>query len=145
MIATTPYVRLMIRADLPACMRLEFGQREGAWTQEDWLTHCRKPNAMSYVVEDRCGLLGFLILAINADHVEILNFCILRGLGLGRILFENVKGHLSPDRNRVTVILPESELSAQKGFRSAGFLAKAVLRKHFAETGEDGYLMEWRT
>jgi ribosomal-protein-alanine N-acetyltransferase len=64
---------------------------------------------------------------------------------VGRQMVQKLITKLSSHRRScISVELRESNLTSHLFFRDAGFRASRVLHEHFADTGEDAYLMQYR-
>lgn len=57
-------------------------------------------------------------------------------------MIAKLAGKLSHQRrNRIALLVRETNLPAQFFFKATGFRAVEVIREHFADTGEDAYGM----
>lgn len=80
--------------------------------------------------------------------MQIVNFAVhpnwrRRGIGV-QMVSELVSKMTIHRRTHITMELRETNLAAQLFFQQQGFRAVRVLRNFYEDTGEDGYLMEYR-
>ena len=149
---TDVHIRWTIRRDMPSILGIENACFEHAWSEEEFIQALRNSNCigMSSEVETRAGDLfaGFMIYNLHRNRLELLNFAVSPNYhrrGVGSAMVDKLKSKLSSDRrNTITVLVRESNLSAQMFFKSHGFVAVEVLRNHYDENGEDAYEMEYR-
>lgn len=117
-----------------------------AWSEEDFLRNLRQRNVIGMVVEKGEAVVGYIIYELHKHKIEILKLDADRTLDWRIILkatLEKMYSKLSSGRReKLEFIVQESDLSLQTTLKSEGFRAKKVLRKHFNEVDEDGYLLE---
>ena len=142
------HIRWMIRRDMPEVLDIEQASFEFPWQEEDFLRCLRQRNCIGMVAEYDERVVGFMVYELHKDHLHVLNFAVhsdLRCQGVGRQMAEKLFGKLSHDRrNRVSLEIRETNLSAQLFFQNLGFVATDVLRDHYDDTTEDAYLMVFR-
>lgn len=142
---TTPYLRWMIRRDIPAVLAIEQASFTPHWDEEDFIHCLRQRNCIGMVAEVREQVAGYMIYELHKNRLHVLNFAVdppHRRRGVGRAMIQKLFNKLSPLR-RTSIVLDvrETNLEAQKFYRACGFLATAVLRGHYIDTGEDAYRM----
>jgi ribosomal-protein-alanine N-acetyltransferase len=145
-----PHVRWMIRRDLVdsviAMEKLCFCY---PWTEEDFCRKLRERDCIGMVCEIDEEVVGYMIYELHKKRLNIVNFAIdpaHQREGLGRMMIERLVSKLSYQRrNRITLEVCESNLNAQLFFKACGFRAEDVLRDYYPETGEDAYVMVYRT
>ena len=152
----TPHIRWMIRRDMPEVLAIEAAASGTAWTEEDFIRELRKRNCIGMVVQNggkRPGdgpILGFMVYELNNSRLDILNFAVhhnWRRRGVGTALAKKLIGKLSAERrSRITLVLRETNLTAQVFFRSLGFKATTVIRGYYIEDLEvrDGFAFQFR-
>lgn len=146
--ATVPsyQVRWLIKRDMTEVMRIEQQSFEFAWTEQDFLTALRQRNCIGRVVEMNREIVGFVIYEMHKKSVDVINLAVdpqWRRMGLGRALLQRVDDLLHVSRHRrdcVQCVVRDSNLTSQLFLRSTGFKATQVLRGHYDETNDDGYL-----
>jgi len=143
-------VRWTIRRDMPSILGIESDCFEHPWTEEEFLKALRSSNCigMSAEVGKKDEFAGYMIYNLHRKRLELLRLAVAPSYhrcGVGTEMLNVLKGKLSSDRrNTISILIRESNLSAQLFFKSQGFVAVEVLRKHYDETGEDAYEMEYR-
>lgn len=151
MVDTQVFIRWMIRRDMPETMRIENECFPQPWTEEDWLNCLRQRNNIAMVAEVAECVVGAMAYELTRTHLKVLNFAVrpdCQRRGIGTAMLGKLKGKLSPERrNRITLTVRESNLAAQKFFRSQGFKATGVERNAYSDFygDEDGYQFEFRT
>lgn len=142
------HVRWLIRSDMPDVLAIERESFARAWNDEDFLTCLRTRNVIGMVVENSGGVAGFMVYEILKDRLRILNFAVHpdeRRQGIGTAMTNRLIEKLSQQRRtRIQLFLRESNLVGQLFCRSLGFKAINVIREHYADTNEDGYVMQYR-
>lgn len=145
------YIRWLIRRDMPEVLGIErqaFG--DDAWTEEEFMRCLRHRNVIGLVAEDsrQEAVVGFLLFELHKTRLHLLNFAVAaadRRRGVGRQMVEKLKRKLGPRRRaRITAEVRETNLPAQKFFRSCGFRAMTILRAYYEDSGDDAYLMQFR-
>jgi ribosomal-protein-alanine N-acetyltransferase len=150
--ATGVHIRWMYRGDHPQVLVIEeasFGPV--ARTEKDFLRFMRERNCISMVAcpdgRDDSPVLGFMVYELFPHRFDLAALTVApaaRRRGVGTALVMKLVGKLSPwRRRRLTVTSRESMLGAHLFFRACGFRAMGVSRRHFDDTGEDGYQMRY--
>jgi [ribosomal protein S18]-alanine N-acetyltransferase len=115
---------------------------------EDWFLRRLHGRAIGHVALHEKYVVGFMLYNLPATEIALLDLAVdpaFRRRGVGRQLIDQLKWRLSPiRRRRVVLAVRETGLAAQLFLRRQGFRAVAVERGRFADTGEDGYVMECR-
>ena len=93
-------------------------------------------------------VVGFMIYEFHKARIHVLNLAVdpsYRRHGVGSQMVAKLIAKLSPQRrNRVVLEVRETNLAAQLFFRENGFRAVSVLRRFYADTPEDAYVMQHR-
>jgi [ribosomal protein S18]-alanine N-acetyltransferase len=141
-------IRWMLRKDMKEVLAIEADSFNHPWSEEEFLRALRQRNCIGMVAEHGDEVLGFMIYELHRSKIQVLNFAVRRDRRHHRVglqMFQKMVGKLSIQRrNRIEIIVRETNLTAQLFFRdSAGMLATEVMREHFRDTGEDGYLFRY--
>jgi len=147
--AKTAHIRWMIRRDMPEVMAIEDQSCVYPWIEEDFLAVLRQRNCIGMVIEIGEKVVGFMIYELHKIKLVVLNFAVHanhRRQGLGTALADKLKDKLSIHRRTaIEFVIRESNSEGQLFFSSCGFMATKLMRREYEEdTGEDGYLMEFR-
>jgi ribosomal-protein-alanine N-acetyltransferase len=138
----------MIRRDMPDVLQIEEESFEYAWTEEDFLRCLRQRNCIGMCADSNDKMCAFMIYELFKTRIQILNFAVhpaYRRRGIGQQMVSRLYSKLSNHRrNRITLVVRESNLTAQLFFRSLSFSATKVLRKYYQDSGEDAYYMQHR-
>lgn len=142
------HIRWMIRRDMSEVLQIEQESYDYPWLEEDFLRCLRQRNCIGMVAELGEKVVGFMIYELHRSKLHILNFAVhphhRRG-GVGSQMAQKLISKLSSHRRTcITVETRETNLAAQLFYRDAGFRAVRVLREFYEDTGEDGYLMQYR-
>lgn len=142
------HIRWMIRRDMPEVLEIEQASLEYPWSDDDFLRCLRQRNCIGMVAEHGEKDVGFMIYELHKFKLHLLNFAVhpqWRRRGVGAQMVAKLVGKLSNHRRtRITLEMRETNLDAQKFFRSQGFRAARVLSKFFEDSGEDAFVMEYR-
>lgn len=140
---TAIQIRWMIRRDMPEILAIERECFEYPWTEEDFLMTLRQRNVIGMVADDGSKIHGYVIYELLKGQLHVLNFAVapwLRREGLGTRMVQKLKYKLSQQRRTQLILeIRETNLDAQRFFRSQGFLAYSVLRGHYTDTDEDAF------
>lgn len=145
---TRVHIRWMIRRDMPEVLSIEHASFDHAWTEEEFLRVLRQRNCIGMVAEHGEQIVGFMIYELHRNKIHVLDFAAhpdFRRSGVGRQMISKLIGKLSSQRrNRISLLIRETNLGAQLFFRALSFRASEVAREHFQDTGEDAYVMQYR-
>jgi ribosomal-protein-alanine N-acetyltransferase len=152
-------IRWMITRDFPRVVEID-SSTPNPWTEDDLKNCLRMRNCIGMVAEWKDIVVGFQVYELWKDKFVILNLSVhpdWRRQGVGRLMLHHngdrgggrgLLTKLSPDRRtKIEVTVRDSNLLGQLFLKSQGFKAVQVLRGLYdneGDTGEDGYLMEWR-
>jgi ribosomal-protein-alanine N-acetyltransferase len=139
------HVRWMIRRDMPEVLGIEHASFEQPWCEEEFLRVLRQRNCIGMVAEQGERIVGFMIYELHRNRIHVLDFAVhadFRRQGVGRQMIAKLVGKLSAQRrNRIALMIRETNVPAQHFYKATGFRAVEVVREHFADTGEDAYGM----
>jgi len=143
----TPYIRWLIRRDLPEVLDIERASSASPWTEEDFLYYLRKRNVIGMVAEHAEQVVGFMLYELHKTRLNLLHLAVHPGYwrrGIGEAMLTKLLDKLNGERrSRLTLLVAESNLDAQLFFRDMGLRATGVLREHF-DDGQDAFSMEYR-
>lgn len=126
----------------------EFLDTTECWTEEDFICCLRQRNNIGMVAETDDQVIGYMIYELHKDRLNIINFAVhptFHRLGVGTAMLDKLKRKLSSERrNHLLLEVRETNLAAQMFFKSQGFMASDVLRRHYEQTREDAYRMIFR-
>jgi len=141
------HIRWMIRRDMPEVLAIEHASFEYPWCEEEFLRVLRQRNCIGMVAEYGERVVGFMIYELHKNRLHVLDFAShpeFRRQGVGHQMVAKLVGKLSSHRRtRIVLSLRESCLPGQLFFRVQGFRATEVVREHYEDTGEDGYVMQY--
>lgn len=141
-------IRWLIRRDMADVLRIETQSFESPWTDEDFLCCLRQRNCIGMVAEFNHQIVGFMIYELHKSRLNILNFAVAdeaRRQGVGTQMVLRLIDKLSQQRrSEILMEVRERNLDAQLFFARQGFRAISVLRKHYDDTAEDAYIMQFR-
>ena len=142
------HIRWMIRRDMPEVLATEKASFEFPWLEEDFIRCLRQRNCIGMVAEHDDRVVGFMIYELHKARIHVLNLAVApsyRRRGVGSQMVAKLIAKLSPQRrSRVVLEVRETNLAAQLFFRENGFRAVSVLRRFYADTPEDAYVMQFR-
>lgn len=141
------HIRWMIRRDMPEVLAIEHASADFPWCEEEFLRVLRQRNCIGMVAEHGERVVGFMIYELHKSKLQVLNFAVhpeVRRQGVGRQMVGKLVGKLSSQRRtRIVLTVRESNLASQLFYRVQGFRATEVVRDHFEDTAEDGYVMQY--
>lgn len=141
-----PNIRWTIQRDLRSLLEIERGRESGCeWTIETFDAVLKQRDMIGLIAEDDGCVVGTMLYQLQRGHLRLRYLCVhpeYRRCGVGYTLIEKLKTKLSNQRRtQIQMIVRETQLSLQLFLRAQGFIATQVLRRHFDDTGEDGYRM----
>ena len=141
-------IRWHTNVDMPETLQIELKCFEYAWTEEDFRRRKRQSNCLTMVAELGDKVIGYMVYELYGSKIHLLNFAVdpeYRRLGVGgRMVAKLVRKLSSHRRNRITLAVRETNLSAQLFFKAQGFRAIKILRVYYEDSGEDAFLMQYR-
>ena len=141
-------IRWLIRRDMGRVLEIEQASFENSWTEEDFLCCLRQRNCIGMVAEHDNQVVGFIIYELHKARLRVLNVAVApesRRMGAGTQIIHRLIEKLSQQRRREIVLeVRESNLAAQLFYKAQGFRAVCVLRRHYDDTEEDGYVMRFK-
>lgn len=139
--------RWMIRRDMSEVLEIERQSFEFAWSEDDFLNCLRQRNCIGMVAERQERICGFMIYELWRTQIHLLNFAVApnkRQQGIGSRMISRLIGKLAQQRRQELILeVRETNLIAQKFFRSGGLKATGIMRHHYIDTDEDAYVMKW--
>jgi [ribosomal protein S18]-alanine N-acetyltransferase len=141
-------IRWLIRRDMAEVLDIERAAFENPWTEENFLCCLRQRNCIGMVAEHEHRVVGFIIYELHKARLRVLNIAVARDSrrqAVGTQMIARLIEKLSQQRRREILLeVRESNLPAQLFYRSCGFNAVCVLRRHYDDTEEDAYVMRYR-
>lgn len=140
-------IRWSIRRDMPSMLEIDAASFADAWGEERFLAMLRSRNVIGMVAERGEVVVGFMVYAMYPKAIAVLRFAVHpehRRTGVGTAMHAKLASKLSPlRRTRVSALVRESDLDALWFWKRMGYRAAEVVRGHYADTGEDGYRMDY--
>lgn len=139
--------RWLLVRDIPAVAETEKVCFSNPWTPKDFEKCLQRKHCNGLVIESGKKIVAYLIYEARRKNIQILNIAVRpdhRRQGLATSIVKKLV-HFMMDNNYSSVVIGirETNLNAQLFFRSCGFLATAVVRRHFKDTCEDLYQLEF--
>lgn len=132
---------------MPMVVAIEKASFEFPWSERDFIRCLRQRGCIGMVAELDGVVVGFMIYELHENRIHLINFAVdlsHRRSGVGKAMMGELIRKLTSDRNRILLEVRETNLDAQKFFKSQGFRAISVLRDFYEDTTEDAYLMQYK-
>lgn len=140
-------LRWLIRRDYPEVLDIENRCFEHSWSEEDFLAVMRQRNCIGMVAECDGMIVGFAIYELHKSRLRILNFAVhpeWQRCGVGTAMVDRLKDKLTQQgRKQLRLETREGNLASQLFWKSQGFEAVDVWRKHYEDTNEDAYVFSF--
>ncbi len=138
--------RWMIDLDLPQVYEIEKANFPGnEWTERDFKTALK--HGRGIVAISGKEVVGYMVYNVHPKWYELLSLATkYHRIGIGRKLIEYVfrcQGLKADRRIKIEGMVREGNLPAQLFFKSLGFKAVRVVRNHYEDVDEDGYVMQF--
>ncbi len=144
MLATSAYVRWMIRPDMKSVLDIDSLAYPSPWEQEEYLRRLRVRNCIGMVAEIDSRVVGAMLYELHDHKLTIERFAVHpdhQRQGIGSQMAAKLKSKITVHRRRrIVVDVRDDNLTAQLFFRSCGFKAKGILRDRY-DDGCDEYRM----
>lgn len=141
-------IRWAIKRDIPTILAIEQASYDNPWTEDELTVIRRQRDTIGMVAEINDEVVGFMFYELHPRRLHLSNFAVdpsFRRQGVGSSLMKTLTSKLSWDRrNRITLEVRETNLTAQLFFKSQGFRAVRVLKDFYDDADEDAYLMQYR-
>jgi [ribosomal protein S18]-alanine N-acetyltransferase len=142
-----PFVRWCIHRDIPAVVAIESASFAFPWTETEFRIATKQKNTICMVAESCDYVVGYMVYELKPDSIDLLRFAVdpeQRRWGVGKAMAEKLKNKIGQNvRTKITLYTRETNLAAQKFWRSQGFRATHVERGRYPDSGEDGYRFEY--
>lgn len=120
-----------------------------SWNKVQFLDQINSNNTKTYILKYNTNIIGFIILSICIDEIEILNICIdknHRNKGLGHYLLENTIKILKENGfNKIFLEVNINNIFAIKLYKKIGFEILSIRKNYYlnkiTNTKEDAYVM----
>jgi ribosomal protein S18 acetylase RimI-like enzyme len=141
-------LRWLITADLPQVLQLAEDCPGLQWGLEDFQECFHSLDTIGKVVEVDGAVIAFLVYQLDREEREVIVRCLAvappwQRHGVGLSMVRSLEKKLSQGYERISALVPETNLPLQLLLRQADFRAVRVLRRYFDE--DDAYLMEKST
>lgn len=140
-------IRWMIRRDMTHALRIESASFDCPWSEHDLISMLRNRNCIGCVAEQGEQILGYMVYELGDKYLHLHRCAVCpdhRRKRVGTLLVKHLQNKLSPRRrNRLDVMVRETNLDAQLFFKNMGFRGKTVFRNAYSDTSEDAYLMRY--
>ena len=140
-------IRRMTRDDLDVVMAIEADAFPSSWSRADFTACMDDSRCEARVAVRGPAVVGLAVWEMRDGGLHVTNLAVdkdRRRQGVGTRLVKHVTQLLDPSRCRYVYLeVREGNLPAQLFYRRLGFRATRVLRNHYPDTHEDGYLMEY--
>ena len=135
----------MTLADLDEVMVIERTSFAYPWSSRFFHQEFQVECARSILAEMNGKIVGYVLFWLLPETVDIHNLAVsgeYRRRGVGRTLLQKVIVEaLRQSFARVTLEVRKSNLTAQKLYESAGFVATGVRKGYYSDDGEDAVTM----
>lgn len=142
-------IRWMIRRDMQSVLEIEHDSFEYPWTEDEFIRCLRTRDCIGMAALIEEAVAGYMIYELHPNRIQVLTLAVApkhRRSGVGTAMVEMLKSCLAYQRrNRISLIVQESNLPAQLFFRSLGFKVKAIYKDQYDHgRNEDAYAMTYR-
>jgi ribosomal-protein-alanine N-acetyltransferase len=139
------HFREMEPPDLDEIMKIERASFSSPWSARFFMEELKVPYARSLIAHIQEKIVGYLIYWELPGELDIHNLAVrptCRRQGVGRSLLSMAieKGQ-NQGLTRITLEVRKSNESAQRLYRSLGFVAQRVRRGYYQNDGEDALVM----
>jgi ribosomal-protein-alanine N-acetyltransferase len=142
----TGHIRWLIKRDMPEVMTIERRCFDNPYTEAEIIAVFRQRSTIGMVYEEDDRVIGFMLYDLQPRRLDILDFAVhpeFQRQGVGLQMVQKLIGKLTPERrNRLRVIVRETNLQAQLFFQACSFRAVKIARRPYANSAEDGYVMD---
>lgn len=141
-----PYLRWMIRRDMPEILAIERACFQDPWTEGDFIQHLSDRKTIGMVVELKDCVHGFMVYQLHEKSLYVHKLAVdplWRRIGLGRAMVDKLVSKMSSHR-RTTITIDTSERNTivHKFLQANRFLAVGVT-EGFYEDGAAAYRFEY--
>ena len=147
-IYTDTNIRHMIRRDLDEIIEIERDNFDRPWTEQEFISFARHPEARPRVVTCGPRVIGYCMsIKVDREH-RIMNLAVSKRVqrgGVGRLMIGDLKEIVQRHWRRSMVAeVRERNVPAQLFFQAMGFLCVCQHKGYYCSTDEDMYYMEWQ-
>lgn len=138
----------MVLADLPDVLSIENACFPHPWTEKDFTGTLARKNCVGRVARWNGRVIGYAIFELLRHRIELLNLAVHAAVhrrGVGSLLLRDLIDRLRPDQDRrkLTVLVSERNLDAQKFLREMGLRAIEVVPRAYEVSDDDAYKFEY--
>ncbi len=142
----------MIRGDIEAMVKVDEACFEQPWTASDFEHVVKNPKLVGMVAElgpyHPGTIAGFVVFEPLKHAMAILRIAVhpdWRRRCIGVQMIAKVAERVTlTGRKRVAIAVRERNLDGQLFLKALGFKATLVRRGHYADTGEDAFMFDYR-
>ncbi len=142
------HLRCMIRRDMAEVLAIDKASFEFPWVEEDFLKCLRGRNCSGMIAEFDERVVGLWIYCMHKKHLEIISLAVhadFRRRKVATQIIEKMKGKLAIGRRqKIIVVVRETNLRGQKFFASMKFRAVKCMRRPWLNDDEDGIGFSYR-
>lgn len=143
----TPYMRWMVRNDLPEVAAIERALYTTPWSEQEILEAARPRHVVTNVVEVEEKIVGYFMYETHENRYILLNMGIhpdFQRKSIGRAMIEKLTERLHGKKTSIYVHVRERALSTQLFFKAMGFRATKIIKNFYENPDEDCYRMTYK-
>jgi len=136
----------MIRRDIAEVTWIENECFEYPWCEEDFFNCLRARSVIGRIVEQDEQVVGYMVYKLFRNKVQLWNFAVhpeFQRMRVGTQMMNQLRRVLDKRRSIMLLEVRESNLDAQLFFKECGFRAMSILKRSYADTDEDAYVMRF--
>jgi [ribosomal protein S18]-alanine N-acetyltransferase len=136
-------VRRLVYGDLPAVLAIERRAFQTPWSLAMFVLELSKPSGICLGIDDRDGLIGYLVCARYADVWHLMNVAVhpeRRRQGIATRLIEELFAAAGSEA-RFTLEVRPSNGGAIAMYERFGFRPSGHRRRYYHDNGEDALIM----
>lgn len=119
-----PFVRWLIRQDIPEVLAIENTSFASAWTESDFLGVLRKRNSIGMAAVHGDRVVGVITYELDRKCLRITNFAVdpdFRNQGIGRMMMQKMLEKIGRrQRDHIVILLPDDCAHARAFFLKCG-------------------------
>lgn len=140
-------IRWMIRRDMLSVLEIEQGSFDRPMIEADIIKLLRQSNTIGMVAEHNENVVGFVIYSLFKYSIAVERFAVhpkTRLRGVGSQIIDKIAAKLHHQRrNRMTMLVDETNLGGLHFLKKLGFVAERLVRKPFEKSDMDGIDMHF--
>ena len=140
-------VRWMIRRDMLSVLEIEQGSFDTPWIEADVVNLLRQSNTIGMVAEHNENIVGFVVYSLFKYTIGIERLAVhpkVRLRGVGSQIVDRLASKIHHQRrNRITMLVDETNLGGLHFLKKLGFTAERLVRNPFDDRDVDGIDMHF--